>query len=476
MGSSYSRGPRTTSSVKSTNRKKGSSKSKNKDTSIDSSTPAGGTASDIENNVESRAGKIVHERKDSKKFWISHVRFRRSSSDLRRTSTEKKPEMRKTPETTPAKQTHQYERDSKTALHKKVSSDSPEGTTLQGSLLHDSASGRNDNVEGVKSKFSEFGGNCEKHSVVTNDNTSGAKYRSMTVVELYNILNDGALSPCICNPAYILLLDTRSKQCYEESHVSLARPSSSLYSDIQSYNYMHGFSTSTDISNTINEFTWIIIYGDPIDLQGDDIEERPEVKLYNELEGDFDVEPCILSTGFTSFENAFPFLCTNEKVLDFKKLQVYPSMILDNQLFQGRGDQATNIKVIEDLKITHIVNITQEHKSAFPEKVEYFTLKLDDVPQTQLLKHFERTSAFLVNAISSGGRALVHCNLGVSRSSSVSIAYLIQSRGWTLQMAHDHIKERRTCIRPNRGFLQQLSAWEVVMLGKKYTDPDDLWF
>lgn len=474
MGSSYSKGTRTSPSVRSTSSKKGSStKSKTKDTSNTSSDQ--GTC-DVDNNLEHQTGNIVHERKDSKKFWVSHVKFRKSSGDLRRTSSEKRPEIHKDDKTT-AKPTTRHKQNSKTVLLKSSSFDSAEGTSSQSRELHEDSRRSRNNNDGVKSGNSEQGVNCSQHSVVANADAEDAKYRLMTVIELYNILNDGALSPCICDPSYVLILDTRSIESYERSHILLARPSTSLYSDLQSYNYLHGFSTSsTSISNAVNEFTWVIIYGDPIDPEASNIEDRPEIKLYKELEGNYKVEPYLISAGFSSFENSFPFLCTENRTIDYKTLKVYPSIILDNQLYQGRGDQATNIKVIVHLKITHIVNITQEHKNAFPDKVEYLSLKLDDVPQTQLIKHFETTSAFLADAFNSGGRVLVHCNLGVSRSSSVSIAYLIQSRGWTLSQAYDYIKERRTCIRPNRGFLQQLSVWEEKILGKKYTDPDDLWF
>lgn len=56
-------------------------------------------------------------------------------------------------------------------------------------------------------------------------------------------------------------------------------------------------------------------------------------------------------------------------------------------------------------------------------------------------------------------RVLVHCAVGVSRSASLVLAYLMIHHGFTLLQAINKVKERRW-IFPNRGFLKQLQALE----------------
>ena len=298
----------------------------------------------------------------------------------------------------------------------------------------------------------------------------------VTVHEVYNFLNDGAATPHIHDPTYILLLDAREKTLFQKSHIVLARTSSSLYTDLLSTNIYGYVRDESQIANRLKEFTLVIVYGNKVLDMSNRV--LPEVKLLTEL-ASYGVEPLLLSTGFESFSNAFPFLCTSQefkKDWDLKSMLVHPSVFIAEQLYQGRGDQATNAKVVENLKLTHIVNIGREHPNAFPGRLTYLTIKLDDVSHSNLQIYFPESTQFIEEAILKGGRVLVHCNMGVSRSSTISIAYLMKSRQWMLKTAFEFIKDKRSCVRPNRGFLLQLSEWEQVLFGKKETDIDELWF
>jgi protein-tyrosine phosphatase len=50
--------------------------------------------------------------------------------------------------------------------------------------------------------------------------------------------------------------------------------------------------------------------------------------------------------------------------------------------------------------------------------------------------------------------------MGVSRSSSIVIAYLIKHYGMTMREARLYVKERRMCIKPNDTFIKDLRAYE----------------
>lgn len=64
-----------------------------------------------------------------------------------------------------------------------------------------------------------------------------------------------------------------------------------------------------------------------------------------------------------------------------------------------------------------------------------------------------------------GGKTLVHCLAGVSRSVSLCIGYLMKHKGMTLSEAFHHIHSRRPCIRPNNGFFSQLINYEKQLTG-----------
>lgn len=59
-----------------------------------------------------------------------------------------------------------------------------------------------------------------------------------------------------------------------------------------------------------------------------------------------------------------------------------------------------------------------------------------------------------------GGKTLVHCHAGVSRSATICIAYVMYSRHASLDTAFEFVRSRRSEISPNAGFMHQLLEFE----------------
>ena len=56
------------------------------------------------------------------------------------------------------------------------------------------------------------------------------------------------------------------------------------------------------------------------------------------------VETLFLDSGYDSFQQVLPFMCTTKELTirrDHKEITVYPSLIIENQLYLGKGKQAT---------------------------------------------------------------------------------------------------------------------------------------
>lgn len=68
--------------------------------------------------------------------------------------------------------------------------------------------------------------------------------------------------------------------------------------------------------------------------------------------------------------------------------------------------------------------------------------------------------SFLVLLLRQEGVVLVHCNAGVSRSSSVVIGYLMQREELSFEDAYSQVKLARPSSHPNRGFHQQLQSYK----------------
>lgn len=72
---------------------------------------------------------------------------------------------------------------------------------------------------------------------------------------------------------------------------------------------------------------------------------------------------------------------------------------------------------------------------------------------------------FLLQIALSGGKTLTHCVAGVSRSASICIAYLMKHHNLSLLEAYNHVKEKRSSIRPNCNFFRQLMDYELQLFG-----------
>lgn len=117
--------------------------------------------------------------------------------------------------------------------------------------------------------------------------------------------------------------------------------------------------------------------------------------------------------------------------------------------------------------ITLLINAAQELPKMELSNVEVIKLFLDDAPYAMISCHFDRIADKINEHLSNGGRVMVHCVLGVSRSTSLCLAYYIKYRNMTLKQAFDHISAKRPCVRPNPGFWRQLVEYEKRIFTSK---------
>jgi protein-tyrosine phosphatase len=120
-----------------------------------------------------------------------------------------------------------------------------------------------------------------------------------------------------------------------------------------------------------------------------------------------------------------------------------------------------------DPPIRAIVNCT----NAYPNHHEsngilYCRVPINDETGANILVYLEGTSDFIHHHVLKGHSVLVHCQMGISRSATVVIAYLMKHHDMSRDTAYRYVKERRPKIDPNPGFWDQLEVYEK-RLGKK---------
>lgn len=142
-------------------------------------------------------------------------------------------------------------------------------------------------------------------------------------------------------------------------------------------------------------------------------------------------------------------------------------LVIEN-LYIASGGGAANFVELKQKRITHILNLAVGAVgNSYPNQFVYKNVRMLDVPDFDILSAFEECVQFVIESIENNiagtteaGRCLVHCNAGVSRSSSVIIAYLIKQKGLCYEKALEMVRVNRPQARPNDGFVDQLKQFE----------------
>ena len=118
--------------------------------------------------------------------------------------------------------------------------------------------------------------------------------------------------------------------------------------------------------------------------------------------------------GRTQIENNFFNLASNE---DFNL--VYPNIYIGNYSI------STNCEILKGLGITHIISAIPTTNPAFENKFKYLHIHAYDDEYQDMKMFFDETNLFIKTCLNEGGRILIHCMVGRSRSVTIFIAFLI---------------------------------------------------
>lgn len=148
----------------------------------------------------------------------------------------------------------------------------------------------------------------------------------------------------------------------------------------------------------------------------------------------------------------------------------YPSEILPKFLFLGNFFAATDSVVLQSLGITHILDASGELSSkdcAAQLNIVYLPITIRDRGSVDISEYFEKVNTFIEECRSvEGGRILIHCQAGISRSATFVLAYLLYSQiACDLKDALCMVLEQRPYICPNAGFRHQLMQYEFELIG-----------
>lgn len=129
-------------------------------------------------------------------------------------------------------------------------------------------------------------------------------------------------------------------------------------------------------------------------------------------------------------------------------------------------------KDLRNLGFTHVVSVISDRELYPSDTLDYTSLcvkriVIDDHSDSPIADYFPECSEFIRNALLSGGKIYVHCQMGRSRSPTIVIAYLMRyglslekEEQMSYRNAYEYVRSKRWNICPNLGFVISLRNYE----------------
>lgn len=302
---------------------------------------------------------------------------------------------------------------------------------------------------------------------------------TVSATHVYNeIIDMTSLAPCQNSKLTFALVDLRSFECYQKSHLlastnvdiiaickqiddgvnewdvllenhpGLEDFQQSLFKKANYSNQMFIVCDNTSTSQeTIDLFTRKFIPLFPRSIM---------IKSLKSVEGGFQEMT-------RKFGNA---ICSDFEYPETieRDATLLPNEIVSDFLFLGAYIHAYVPKLLESLGITKIVNVTPEpHENHILEKFGDYQIQISDHQTMDIKQHFASAVEYIKECKKNGEKVFVHCQKGISRSASIVLAYLVAGEELTLQEAYSITKQARKFIKPNKGFAIQLGQYEMEL-------------
>ncbi|CAK9143352.1 unnamed protein product [Ilex paraguariensis] len=215
-----------------------------------------------------------------------------------------------------------------------------------------------------------------------------------------------------------------------------------------------------------------------------DVELNKELEQWNEMLKNDAVKLCQENNFHTGF-----FECSDSNcVVDAYELKVRLEHILERialisdaantekpssistNLFIGGALAARSVYTLQHLGITHILclcsNEIGQSDSQNPELFEYKNFSICDNEDTNINEIFEEAHDFIDHVEQLGGKVLIHCFEGRSRSATLVLAYLMLRKNFSLLEAWNTLRRVHRRAQPNDGFAKILLDLDRKLHGK----------
>lgn len=133
-------------------------------------------------------------------------------------------------------------------------------------------------------------------------------------------------------------------------------------------------------------------------------------------------------------------------------------------LYVGSIRDSKDMEQIRKHGITHILSIHEDAREGTFKEIEYLCFKASDHASQDIKQFFDEAIDFIHKARLKNGCVLVHCLAGISRSTTLAVAYVMTVTEMPWYEALNVVRAARKGANPNFGFQRQLQNFEFTTL------------
>lgn len=157
----------------------------------------------------------------------------------------------------------------------------------------------------------------------------------------------------------------------------------------------------------------------------------------------------------------------------YKRISVSKADRVDEHVFIGNNDAASDLEWITSTGIGYVVNCAKElpnyHKSLVYVRLDLGDGQDEKGTDDDLYRVVEGAYRYIVNIIkrTPNAKILVHCAAGISRSASIVVYYLMRKNGMGYDQALKHLRDARPIVSPNQWYERQLRDIDALRSSSK---------
>jgi len=152
----------------------------------------------------------------------------------------------------------------------------------------------------------------------------------------------------------------------------------------------------------------------------------------------------------------------NYNIVQQQEQEIIPNLFLGSSYAEqhyNNYDLAINLNWPSNhVQIGNIIISKYNKNNINEEYVTVIGIGMNDTEEQDIMFAIPTTNDYINNALINNNKVIVNCMAGISRSSTIIIAYLLKLHPeWSVDDTITFVKNKRNIINPNPGFIDQLN-------------------